>query len=180
MPFPANWLEELVAEWLDLDGFVISTAIGVPARAGGKFAPDVVGAKLDNGVLRIRHCEAAMHLIQGLGRDAARYAAKFSVLIQEAVQDHFREIFGDSVTDVKYEKWVITFRPSARVRREIEELGVRIFTLDEFFYGEVLPTIEKWKRTETSTLPADKWLLHMIDCFDRFSRILAGRTPKFR
>ena len=47
MPFPANWLEELVVEWLDLDGFAASTSIDVPAPPGGRLGPDVVGAKLD-------------------------------------------------------------------------------------------------------------------------------------
>jgi hypothetical protein len=25
MPFPRNWLEELAAEWLQLDGFLVQT-----------------------------------------------------------------------------------------------------------------------------------------------------------
>jgi hypothetical protein len=47
MPFPANWLEELVIEWLDLEGFAISTAVSVNAGPGGRWVPDVVGAKLN-------------------------------------------------------------------------------------------------------------------------------------
>jgi hypothetical protein len=63
MPFPANWLEELIVECLDLEGFASTTKIKVPAGPGGAWAPDVTGAKLVEGQLVIRHCEGAMYLI---------------------------------------------------------------------------------------------------------------------
>jgi hypothetical protein len=182
MPIPANWLEELVIEWLDLEGFVISTSIGVPAGRGGKFAPDVVGAKFDASSrhLVIRHCEAAMHLIQGPEKDAARYLAKFSQDIQTAVQDRFVEIFG-AYEQVEYEKWVITFRPSPRTYAALTEAipGIRICILSNFVFMEVLPAIKRWRdasNKKTTQLPADKWLLHLIDCFDYFE-LISRPTP---
>lgn len=177
MPFPANWLEELVAEWLDLEGFVISTAIGVPAGRGGRFAPDVVGAKLNENGLVIRHCEAAMHLTQP-EKEAARYAGKFSAGVRKAVEDHFHQIFGSIPNDVTYEKWIITFRPSDRIRKKLEDQGIRMITLRDFVSLEVLPAIKNWKRTETTQLPFDKWLLHMIDWFDCLEFISFQPTQK--
>jgi hypothetical protein len=149
VPFPANWLEELVSEWLDLEGFVISTAIGVPAGPGGRFSPDVVGAKLDGNQLLIRHCEAAMHLIQGPEKEATRYSAKFSQNVQTAVRSHFGEVFGANVTQIGYEKWVITFRPSKQVRDALGERvpDIKIFTLADFVFDKVIPTIKKWRQT---------------------------------
>lgn len=95
MPFPANWLEELVIEWLDLEGFVISTSVFVPAVAGGRLSPDVVGAKLDaNGSLLIRHCEVAMYLADKPEKVAERYSKKFSSEIEKAVRTRFGKIFG--------------------------------------------------------------------------------------
>jgi hypothetical protein len=174
MPFPANWLEELVVEWLDLDGFAISTSIDVPAGGGGRLAPDVVGAKLDmNGQrLLIRQCEAAMHLNDGPEKVAARYAAKFAPKIEERVRRHFVQIFGDRVPQqVIYERWVVTFRPSAAVqtalRRSIPEIQICI--LRDFVLKEVLPAIKRYREpphTNTTQLPADKWFLHLIDWFE--------------
>ena len=67
MPFPSNWLEELVVEWLELEGFTISTSLFVSAEKGGRFAPDVVGARIDlpSRQLVIRHCEATTWLFRG-------------------------------------------------------------------------------------------------------------------
>ena len=53
MPFPANWLEELVIEWLDLAKFAISTSIILPAGPGGPWSRAVAGTKMDAGRLVI-------------------------------------------------------------------------------------------------------------------------------
>lgn len=172
MPFPANWLEELVVEWLDLDGFAISTSIDVPAGAGGRRAPDVVGAKFDmNGSrLLIRQCETAMHLTRP-EQVATSYSGKFSSNIEERVRGHFAKIFGDRVPEqVIYEKWVITFRPSAPVQAALRSCipGIQIWILSDFVLNEVLPAIKRYREpphTKTTQLPADKWLLHLIDWF---------------
>jgi hypothetical protein len=187
MPFPANWLEELVVEWLDLDVFAISTSIDVPAPPGGRLGPDVVGAKLDmNGQrLFIRHCEAAMHLA-GPEKVAARYSAKFGSRIEERVRSHFVEIFGDRVPEqMVYEKWVITFRPSARVQAALRRSmpGIQIWILRDFVLNEVLPAIKRYRRPphkKRTQLPADKWLLHLIDWFMDCHLINAQADPPNR
>ena len=58
MPFPCNWLEELVAEWLDLDGFLVrlQPPFPNPNGHGGRLEPDVIGARIHDGRLEIRHC----------------------------------------------------------------------------------------------------------------------------
>jgi len=43
MPLPRNWLEELVAEWLSLQGYLVETNI----RLLGKREADVIGVKLE-------------------------------------------------------------------------------------------------------------------------------------
>jgi hypothetical protein len=178
MPFPANWLEELVIEWLDLEGFVISTSISVPAGPGGKFAPDVVGAKVDTNGRRllIRHCEAAMQLIDNPKKVAERYSKKFSPEIKLAVQAHFAKIFGARVSEqAVYEKWVISSQPGAPVQAALREKiqGIQIHFLRNFVLEEVLPTIKRWKEPSYKQLPRDKWLLHMIDRFEHLGFISA-------
>jgi len=184
MPFPANWLEELVAEWLELKGFTISTSVFVPSPRGGRWSPDVVGAKLDaDGRLLIRHCEATMWLIDGPEKVAKRFKKKFSEEIKEAVQDHFASIFGPDLA-MHYEKWVVTCnQPSREV---IDALGAdQHRKLKDFVLTEVLPAIKQWKhlpkgKTKTSLreLPADKWLLELIDHFERFGLVSAARPPE--
>lgn len=186
MPFPANWLEELVIEWLDLEGFVISTSVIVPVKQGGRFMPDVVGARVDrNGQrLLIRHCEAAMVLSKG---QVERYANHFNLEIERAVRGRFDNIFGERMSkQAKYEKWLITFRPGADVRDALEKSvqEIRIVALSDFISTEVRPAIKRWREkspnTETTQVPGDKWLLHLIDRFEHFG-LLAGthETPGF-
>src|SRR5262245_50099656 len=100
MPFPANWLEELLVEWLELAGFASTTGIIVPAGPGGRWVPDVVGAKLvEGGRLLIRHCETAMQLIENPKDVAKKYKEKFDDPVQNAVRAYFARIFGKNVAD---------------------------------------------------------------------------------
>lgn len=178
MPFPANWLEELLVEWLELQGFTISTSVFVPTPRGGRLSPDVVGAKLADGRLLIRHCEATMWLINGPIQVAKRFRKKFSEKIEDAVREHFAAIFSpDLATHAGYEKWVVTCnQPSREV---IESLGpAQHRELRDFVLSEVLPAIKQWKhlpkgKTKTSVreLPADKWLLQLIGHFERLGLI---------
>jgi len=182
MPFPANWLEELVAEWLELEGFTISTSVFVPAARGGRWSPDVVGAKLGtDGRLLIRHCEATMWLTHGPKNVTERFTKKFSKLIEDAVRTHFALIFGpDFATREKahYEKWVVTCnRPSDEVIEALHVAGAdQHLKLEGFVLTKVLPAIKQWKhrptgKTKTRELPADKWLLELIDHFEHWGLV---------
>lgn len=180
MPLPANWLEELVIEWLDLEGFVISTSVFATALAGGRAMADVVGAKLDEkGCLLIRHCEAAMTLIDNPKKVAERYAStKFSPAIEKAARTRFGAIFGAPASkQAVYEKWVIGLFASDNIQNELRARipNVKIYLLRNFLLEIVLPAIKRW-RTEppnksTTTLPPDKWLLDLIDRFNHFDLI---------
>ncbi|MCL6578788.1 MAG: hypothetical protein K6T73_05295, partial [Candidatus Bathyarchaeota archaeon] len=58
MPFTKTWTEELVAEWLQLNGYLVEA--GLPAGvtpAGGRYVADVVGAKVSGNALEIIHVE---------------------------------------------------------------------------------------------------------------------------
>mgnify|MGYP001108266641 CR=1 FL=1 len=66
MPFPRTWTEELIAERLQLDGFLTQTNLPVHvSKAGGRFEADVVGARIKEKILEIRHIEpGALALLQ--------------------------------------------------------------------------------------------------------------------
>ncbi|MBX5452986.1 MAG: hypothetical protein K6U10_03495 [Acidobacteriia bacterium] len=175
MPFPKNWLEELVIEWLDLEGFVTTTNIGVPAEGGGRWSPDVVGAKWqDEGKkkLLIRHCEPTMFLNQEREKVKEKFKGKFSGEIQDCVKEHFACIFGKEAVDkADYEKWVITFEASCEVQNALKGLGIKILTGEEFVRNEVLQSFVRYRKlprkSKKTTLPEDKWLLGLIDLLNK-------------
>jgi len=177
MPFPANWLEELIVEWLDLDGFATTTKIRVPAGPGGAWSPDVAGAKLIGRRLLIRHCECAEFLNQDPEQQAERYKRKFSDKVQKAVREHFSFIFGSKeANEAMYEKWVICCGVgklgTEKMKQAISDL--RIYQIKKFVFKDVIPTIERYRQppnTKTTTLPADKWLLCLLDRFRQFDLI---------
>ena len=48
MGMASNWLEELVAEWLSISGFLVEVLVPIQiSGAGGRAAPDVLGARID-------------------------------------------------------------------------------------------------------------------------------------
>jgi hypothetical protein len=94
MPFTSNWLEELMAEWLDLDGFLVRLQPPVPNwnGRGGRLEPDVVGVRFCDDTLEIRHCETEMWASQGPEEESRRYKQKFSPQVQKNVETEFRKI----------------------------------------------------------------------------------------
>ena len=169
MPFPANWLEELVVEWLDFEGFTTSTGVAISVGRGGRWSPDVVGAKMTEARLSIRHYEATMWLIQGPEDVKKKFKEKFSKEIENAVRDYFKPVFGDAVVRrAVYEKCVITCQASKNVRYALAEAvpGIQIHMFKDFI-TTVVNTIRDKKPKPTTMLPSDKWLLHMIDQFSR-------------
>lgn len=50
MPFPRTWVEELIVEWLHLEGFIVVANLPISvSSAGGRGEVDVVGARIENG-----------------------------------------------------------------------------------------------------------------------------------
>lgn len=50
MAFAKTWSEELIAEWLQLKGYLVE--VGIPIKVtikGGRIVPDVIGAKIIQG-----------------------------------------------------------------------------------------------------------------------------------
>jgi hypothetical protein len=173
MPFPSNWLEELVTEWLEIEGFFVETTPPVNVGGGGgRFAPDVVGARIVGSALEIRHCEVAAWLAQAPTDVVASYSRKFSQPIEDGVKQEFRRVLGFQPTQqIDYTQWIVSGSISQNVRLGLATAlpAARILQLDEFFNGFVLPAIGNWKQVRNSargnlpTLPSDKWLLQLIE-----------------
>jgi len=176
MPVSENWLEELVVEWLELEGFL--TLIGPPVRgpAGGVLPPDVVGARVGaGGRLEIRHCEAAMWFAQGPQAAAAAYQKKFSRGTRDQVWAEFSRLFAVPGPP-DYEPWIICCevgKPVASaLHGAIQALQSKDPSLKDLqlrslvdFLPEVRTTITGWRKIHPQVLglPQSKWLLTLLD-----------------
>jgi hypothetical protein len=173
MPFTCNWHEELMAEWLDLDGFLVRLQPPVPNwnGRGGRLEPDVVGVRFCDDTLEIRHCETEMWASQGPEEESRRYKQKFSPQVQKNVETEFRKILRvPEEAKCKYEKWIVFIRIPQPVReRWNEDLLGPLFLRDfnDFVREQVFPSIRSWRDAHPDLaqggLPKDKWLLTMLD-----------------
>ena len=90
MPIPKTWVEELVVEWLHIDGFLVESNLPVgTTEVGGRNEADVVGAKMDNNTLVIRHVEVGQ-FSGGVKGVESVLSKKFSQSIQNTIKDYFK------------------------------------------------------------------------------------------
>ena len=170
MPFTSNWLEELVAEWLQLDGYCVEVGLPVSVmKVGGRFEADVVGAKVVNNELQIRHIECGQ--LPSGEQSIKSLQNKFSDRNRSSIEEYFKQRFG-IVGKVNYDKLYVASYWSRPVIEKAGKLGIIIITLPDFIVNEVLPTIHKWRdnapqqprtRGKHITLPQSCWFLQLID-----------------
>ena len=171
MPFPKTWVEELIAEWLQLDGFLCQTNLPVAvSKVGGRFEADVVGARIRAGKLEIRHIEAG--LMAGGRNSTASITKKFGDPVVSSVTEHFKRMLSYQGPRPTYEKLYVASYWTAPVIRAVEQVGVTVVRLPEFILNEVLVTVQAWKKNPSHqphvrgprvTLPESLWLLQMLD-----------------
>ncbi len=177
MGLGSNWLEELVAEWLSVDGFLVEVLLPIQlGPQGGRAEPDVLGARVDTqGRLLVRHCETAVWPAGNPQPTAHSYGQKFRPAIVQGVERHFRRLFGvPQAAAACYEQWIIFCGISQPARAAVLSIvpGARLLLLDEFVRTEVMPAITRWRATQqagsntTPSLPADKWLLKLMEWLD--------------
>jgi hypothetical protein len=171
MPFPRTWVEELIAEWLHLEGFLVEANLPVSvASAGGRGEADVVGAKISNGQLQILHIETGQ--LSGGEKSISSVEKKFGSVVRESVKGYFKERFSYTGESINYKvMYIATFWTKPTVSG-LERLGVEVLSLPRFIRKKVLPTIKRWKQNPPHsprcpghliTLPESHWLLILLD-----------------
>ena len=181
-------MEELVAEWLQLDDYLIEISLPVSvAQAGGRYRADVVGAKVNVTTLEIKHVECGT--LGGGDKSIMSLDRKFSSQNCQYIEQHFRSKMGFNGQNVKYEKTYITNYWSKPTIAGAINLGINVITLPVFICSNILPTIEKWKRNwiiqrklktknwKTITLPESCWLLKLIEDLYRMELLTCARRP---
>jgi len=171
VPFAKTWTEELVAEWLQLNGYLVE--VGLPAHVtavGGRYVADVVGAKISGNVLEIVHVEVGQ-LSAGKG-GITSLKNKFSQDVSDKIKRHFKNKLGFVAGSVNYQKMYVASFWTAPTLDAAAQLGIRVRPLPEFIQQEVAQTIQNWKRHPPHipksrgtiiTLPESHWLLQLID-----------------
>lgn len=174
MPFPKTWIEELILEWLQLQGFASQSNLPVAtAEVGGRFEADIVGARIRNGTLEIRHIETGQ--LAGGENSTQSVKNKFSSVITASITTLFKSMFSFAGDTVDYQRLYIATFSTGPVIRDISALGIDVQTVPQFVLEKVLGAIKEWKddpwqhpktRGRRITLPESYWLLQMLDHLD--------------
>lgn len=174
MPFTKTWTEELVAEWLQLNGYLVEA--GLPAGvtpAGGRYVADVVGAKVSGNALEIIHVEVGQ--LSGGKQSVASLGKKFSNNVCKAIENYFRQKLGFATGTVNYQKMYVASFWTKHTVNGAKQLGINVRTLPDFIRQEVTQAIRNWKQHPPHrpitgganiTLPESNWLLQLIDYLD--------------
>lgn len=171
MPFAKNWMEELVIEWLQIDGFLAESNLPVAVtQVGGRFEADVVGTKIYKNVMEIRHIETGS-LASG-AESVAAVQKKFSDDIKASIEKYFKIKFGYPDSTINYEKMYIASFSTIPVETQLASHGIKVIRLMDFLFSHVFPTIQRWKdnpphqpknRGSYITLSEAHWLLQLLD-----------------
>ena len=175
MPFGSTWSEELIAEWLEMKGYltVINLPVGTgKVGVGGRKQADVVGIKISEGTPEIWHVEVGS-LPSNLEENIKRIKNKFSDDVKECVKEYFSDK-PDEINDYEM-TYVSTYESrTEELRGDLEKSGIKLLTFREMverILGKDIEEYKKNRQTKTSastkpplrTLPESWWLLILLD-----------------
>jgi hypothetical protein len=156
--------EELVAEYLELEGYFVRTNIPLPAKErGGRGEIDVLGIKVEGKQLKVIHVETG---IPNLLRDIEK---KFKPSTMREIQRIVRE-FGFKKPHLEH--WFInaswtkgTSKKWKEIKEKLERRGITCMALRDFL-PRIQEAIDQWRekhrgKVAKQTLPGDLWLLKM-------------------
>ena len=164
MPFARTWSEELVAEWLTLEGYFveISAPIGA-AKAGGRNEADVLACKIAKGVLEIIRAEV------GIPANIETFRRKFSKTNREGVKRYCRKKLNFE-GEIKYREFYVASYISKPLAIKAKKEGFEVKHIKNLVKDEIIPSIEKWKKhppfkvkTKDITPQNSLWLIQLID-----------------
>ena len=171
--FASEWEEELISEWLSLEGYFVETNVPLTTgEGGGRKEADVIAVRADENRIVIKHIEIGS-LADSFEKNLERVLEKFKEDRVQAVINYVRSKF--PAEEIEYKKvYVATFcgRPTD-LKRELGKKGVEFLLLREIVETEIPKSIENWKRNQQeiglvkkwteAMLPRSYWLLKMIE-----------------
>lgn len=168
-----TWSEELVAEWLRLEGYFVEESVpfGVTS-AGGRLEADVVGVKIENNVLSVKHVEVG-NLTGSTKEDIQKVKNKFS---RSGINEYCKEKLKFSGNVKPEYMYVVTYSSEKKVQAIREATNLNVKRMEEFIREDVFPAIDRWKsdppyklksRGKIVTLPDGLWMLQLLDYLQR-------------
>ena len=171
MPFPRNWVEELIVEWLHLEGHMVEANFPVATTSvGGRGEVEAVGARVNEGFLEIIHIETGQ--LSGGKSSVESIEKKFRQEIHESLIKYFRDIFASESDNVSYRKIYKASYWTQPTMDGIRSFGIEVIPLPDFLRDFVIPTIKQWKenpphapkaRGPMIALPESHWLLKLLE-----------------
>lgn len=175
MPLAHTWSEELIAEWLILKGYFVSTDVPIGSGGrGGRKEADIIGFKaLDNGKYEILYVEVSS-CYQSAKNIVGEVNKKFSSDRVENIKKLLRYHIGDSVENASYKKVFICLANTIAVNKArdmLKKYDIEVKTIDEIIY-EIIDTVNKWeshlknegiiRQSTQVTPPQSLWLIQLL------------------
>lgn len=168
MGIPRNWCEEFIAEWLQMDGYLVETNVPVgTGSGGGRKEADVIGIRASGDELEIIHIEVGL-ISKGKGESVKNIRKKFESERINAVLARYNRLLGIKVNPKRYRKVFVASWASSGVfeelKRELGEEGIEILHLKELFNLVLRQVKDKVITPEgIRTLPESLWLLKIVE-----------------
>lgn len=176
MPFPRNWTEELVSEYLQLDGCLVETGHPVQIKGGGRKELDVLGFKVEEGELEIIHVETGVpSSIKDL-KETIEW--KFDSVARREIHRIVRKFFF-GFKNFTYSPWYIsvwqkgTGKKFQKLKEDKKREGITLMTVEELM-EKVENAIVEWKKRNMTkkgnepTLPGNLWLLKFLERIENY------------
>lgn len=170
MPWGRTWSEELVAEWLELEGFLVTIGLKVgTGKGGGRKEADVVGARIRNSNLEIMHVEIGA-LYESGGNIVKKVTQKFDSSRVDVVKNYFLQLLGFRGHQINYNKlYVLTY--SRKDKKSINDMlapnGVKLWDIDDVI-EKIKQSIDAWVQVHKTpqnpypSLPESYWMLQLF------------------
>jgi predicted transposase YbfD/YdcC len=169
MPFPKTWSEELISEWLTLEGYFVETNV----RSHGRKEADIIGVKIKEDKMEIFHIEIGV--LSGGPKDSEDMINdKFSEENKKSIIKYAKNRLEFDESKIEYKPLYITVYASDKAMNHLtqDQKKIPVIRLLELIKTTMLPSIEKWKQNPPSepksrgksiTLPQNLWLLYLLD-----------------
>lgn len=161
MAFATTWSEELVAECLALEGYIVETNVPIGAgRGGGRKEADVVGVRFKNGIVNIVHVEVGS-LASGPSDVLERYRNKF-MWGKEGLEKHFG-VKMDKKENINFEQRLVATWSSGNTIEIIKNNLPKIkFLTIKTLLEEKIMSIVNQRVKQNKVFPANYWLLNLL------------------
>jgi hypothetical protein len=182
VPFAQTWSEELVAEWLELEGYLVAIEIPTPSLKGkgGRRAPDVVGARIKRNKMEIVQAEVGNWPI---GEEQIRQLVrrKFDEKVVNVVKEYFQKRL-DFKGEINYKKllvatWLSKKREDQIAKMMEQEPELEYLHLKEILTRKIPMALENYKKGKAIT-PLTP--LHLVHLLDNLQQSLFENTKTYR